>query len=135
MATRDALELVDRDPRIYEIAASATRDNVHCRAVKGTNNICFFPCSRYNYWEECMLGPGVGLPQDPAAYRQHGVKVLQFVVRPGRSPTLHPPRLPSFFWLCLSPVLSSSFVSFLKGSHDGKDEFVLRAALLLNAVV
>lgn len=90
----------DMDTHIFRIADAATKYNEVCRTVRGRFRICFFPCIRYNFWEECLqripeqgeLAP----PQDPAVYRMNGVKVLQFVVFPVLTS-------PYYFWAQPNP--------------------------------
>ena len=56
-------------------------DGQYCHKVQdGKHNVCFFPCLKYNYWEDCMDIIGPQLPQDAKTYRENQVKVIQFVV-------------------------------------------------------
>ena len=66
---------------ISQAAANATDNNVHCMPGQLGSRVCFFPCARYNYWEECFTSFNTPLAfTDPSSFVLHNVKVMQFVV-------------------------------------------------------
>lgn len=68
---------------IAQAAANATDNNVHCMPGRLDSRVCFFPCARYNYWEECYTSFNTPLLfNDPSSFQLHNVKVMQFVVSP-----------------------------------------------------
>lgn len=74
---------------IAQAAANATDNNIHCMPGRLDSRVCFFPCARYNYWEECYTSFNTPLLfNDPGSFQLHNVKVMQFVVSSNSLSTL-----------------------------------------------
>lgn len=58
-AYSDFFELTMETERVLELQSSAIEQGVGCHSIQGGgHNICYFICTRYNYWEGCTNHSG-----------------------------------------------------------------------------
>jgi hypothetical protein len=94
VAIKLAVNLTHADPAVYEMAAATAAHQRRCRTAAvpptaalqvdsarelTTLEVCFFSCTIYNYWEDCLQHRGQPIPQDAVTYKKLGVKVLHFM--------------------------------------------------------
>ena len=59
-AYADFFELTENEALVKQLQWDAVENGIGCNSIKeGDFNICYFICTRYNFWEDCSDHPGL----------------------------------------------------------------------------